>query len=200
MNKAVTIASNNQHKITEFKEIARAMQSPIQFTELSTGISVEEHGSSFLENALYKAKQFAQVAKTPTLADDSGLMVDVLGGDPSIFSARYAGACASDLDNMQKLLTQLSAYQGKKITARYVAVLVFMRGERDVMPQVFHAIWEGEILLQPRGEKGFGYDPVFFIPTLGKTAAELNATEKSLMSHRGKAMRQFLHAWDQRKI
>ena len=148
----------------------------------------EEPHATFLENALAKARHASRAARLPALADDSGLCVDALGGAPGVHSAYYAGREGSreqrDARNNEKLLREL----GERRSAHYCCVIVFLRHENDPRPLVAEGIWRGEIARLPRGSNGFGYDPLFMLPPLGKTAAELAAEEKNRISHRGIAL------------
>jgi XTP/dITP diphosphohydrolase len=158
--------------------------------------SPEENGATFLENALLKARHAAAAgsigapaAGCAAIADDSGLEVDALGGAPGIFSARFAGAGADDAANNAKLLSALSGIPAEKRGARYRCALVFVAGAEDWAPVVAEGTWEGCILDAPRGSGGFGYDPYFWLPDLGLTAAQLDPEDKNRLSHRGMAMR-----------
>jgi XTP/dITP diphosphohydrolase len=179
----IVLATRNQGKLREMAEIAR----PYGITVLPLPDAVEmppETGRSFLENARLKARHGHRVTGLPVLADDSGIEVDALGGAPGIYSARFSGEGATDARNNELLLRRLGSETRRG--ARYRAALVLCDGERE-----WSAIgtWEGEILSSPRGTGGFGYDPLFFVPELGRSAAELSPAEKSRHSHRGKAMR-----------
>lgn len=150
---------------------------------------VEETGSTFAENALLKARHAAAATGLPALADDSGLEVDALGGAPGVRSARYAGPGATDAANVERLLAALSGIPPAGRTARFRCVLAFVRSADDPAPVLADGSWEGHIAAAPRGEGGFGYDPVFEDPA-GRTAAELPPAEKNARSHRGRALRQ----------
>lgn len=147
----------------------------------------EEPHPTFVENALAKARHAARLTGLPALADDSGVCANALGGAPGVFSARYAGEPKSDARNNEKLVADLATYGDK--SAYYYCVLVFVRHADDPQPVIAEGRWVGEILAQPRGAGGFGYDPHFWLTTLGKTAAELSAEEKNRLSHRGQALR-----------
>ena len=154
-----------------------------------TRTAVAETGLTFVENAIIKARHAAQLAQLPAIADDSGLEVDALQGAPGIYSARYAGEHASDEDNLRKLLAALDGRAAAERTARYCCALVYMRWEHDPFPLVSQASWEGRIASAPRGNGGFGYDPIFELPQREVTVAELPAAEKNQLSHRGQALR-----------
>jgi len=147
----------------------------------------EETGLSFVENALLKARHASACAGLPAIADDSGLAVDTLGGQPGIYSSRYAGSPGSDQDNVQLLLEKLRGLELPERRARFHCAAVWVAHAKDPVPLICQGIWEGTIALQPRGREGFGYDPVFLLPD-GRTAAELQPDEKNRMSHRGQAM------------
>jgi XTP/dITP diphosphohydrolase len=148
---------------------------------------IPETGQSFVENALLKARHASRVSKLPAIADDSGLCVDALGGAPGLHSARYAGAEATDAGNIAKLLAALRGRPAADRTAHFVCVLVALRAPDDPDPLIATARWYGAIAPQRSGIGGFGYDPVFYVPTEGRTAAELNPARKSALSHRGQA-------------
>lgn len=152
----------------------------------------DETGLSFVENALIKARNAALHTGLPAIADDSGLEVDVLGGAPGIHSARYAGPTADDATNNHKLLAALHDHPAAARAARFRCAMVFLRHASDASPLIVQAAWEGHILTAPAGAGGFGYDPLFFVPTAGCSAAELNPVEKNRISHRGQAVRALL--------
>jgi XTP/dITP diphosphohydrolase len=185
----VVLATGNPGKLQEL----RAMLEPlaIEVVPLSqfTRSAIPETGLTFVENAIIKARHAAQLAKLPAIADDSGLEVDALQGAPGIYSARYAGEQASDEDNVRKLLGVLSGRKAAERTARYCCALVYMRWEHDPFPLISQASWEGRITEAPRGNGGFGYDPIFELSQRSVTVAELPAAEKNQLSHRGKALR-----------
>ena len=152
----------------------------------------EETGLTFVENALIKARAASAATGRPALADDSGVVVDALDGAPGVRSARYAGDGASDADNVAKLLESLAGVAPSERGAAFVCTVVYLRHARDPCPIVCEGVWEGRILDAPRGDGGFGYDPVFFVETYGRTAAELSGGEKDAASHRGQALAQLL--------
>jgi XTP/dITP diphosphohydrolase len=155
------------------------------------GVSdADEPHCTFIENALAKARHAAQWTNLPALADDSGLCVGALGGAPGVLSARYAGEPKSDARNNEKLIQALSGCDDK--TAYYYSVCVVVRHANDPQPLIAEGRWDGEICSEPKGANGFGYDPHFWLPEYGKTAAELTPDEKNSVSHRGIAMRQLL--------
>ena len=187
--KPVVLASSNAGKLRELAAVLAPLHLEL-LTQDSLGIpAAAETGSTFLDNALLKARHAAGRAGLPALADDSGLEVDALGGAPGVWSARFAGTGASDAANLARLLQELAARPGQARSARYQCVIVFVRSAADPVPLVARGNWEGTIIDQPRGSGGFGYDPVFVPAGSAQTAAELAADEKNLVSHRGQALR-----------
>ncbi len=183
----IVLASGNAGKIREIQALLPnypiVAQSAFDITE------AEETGLSFVENAIIKARNAALHSGLPAIADDSGLVVDALHGAPGVLSARYAGAGANDRDNLQKVLQALDGVPDEQRTARFVCVMVFMQHAEDPLPVIAQGVWEGRILHQPKGENGFGYDPIFWVPELDCAAAELSAEAKNALSHRGKALK-----------
>ncbi|WP_312741501.1 XTP/dITP diphosphatase [Cedecea neteri] len=190
----VVLATGNAGKVRELANLLADFGfDVVAQTELNVE-SVEETGLTFIENAILKARHAAKVTGLPALADDSGLAVDALGGAPGIYSARYAGEDASDQQNLEKLLEALKVVPNEKRQAQFHCVLVYMRHAEDPTPLVFHGSWPGVITHAPAGQGGFGYDPIFYVPSEGKTAAELTRDEKSAISHRGQALKLLLEA------
>lgn len=189
MNKTIVLASSNPGKLREFNQLLGSLQIEVVPQSHFNVADAEETGLSFVENALIKARHAARLTNLPALADDSGLEVDALRGAPGIYSARYAGANASDAQNLEKLLEQLHDIPPPERTARFQCVLVYLRHAFDPTPLICQGTWEGSILTEPRGSNGFGYDPIFFIPSLSCSAAELDAQTKNSLSHRGQALR-----------
>lgn len=188
----LVIASNNKGKIAELTHLLKPLGlTPVAQGELGVG-ETEEPAVTFVENAILKARHAARVTGLPALADDSGLAVDALGGQPGVRSARYAGESASDEDNVCALLAAMEDIPKKQRTAQFHCVLVYLRHADDPTPVICHGRWPGRILEQPRGEGGFGYDPVFLVPETGTSAAELSRDDKSRISHRGRALAQLL--------
>ncbi len=185
----LVVASANPGKLREL----RALLAGLPFELLSLADlklpSPEETGSSFLANAMLKARHAATLSGSAAVADDSGLEVDALNGAPGIYSARYAGLDADDRSNNAKLMSALNGIAREQRRARYCCALVFVDPAQAAAPLVTQAVWDGIILESPRGAGGFGYDPYFWLPDLGKTAAELDPAEKNRLSHRGKALR-----------
>jgi XTP/dITP diphosphohydrolase len=186
-------ASHNRGKQKEIDEILRPRGYALLQSDAVDLPEIEETGQTFIENALIKARAGAAHTGLPTLADDSGLIVPSLNGDPGVRSARYAGEQASNQDNIQKLLAALANTPANTAErdAYFYCVLVFLKHPADPMPIIAQGHWHGRIALAPQGEDGFGYDPIFLTDT-GKTAAQLSAAEKHALSHRGKALTSLL--------
>jgi XTP/dITP diphosphohydrolase len=185
----IVFASGNEGKVREIREMLEGME--IELVSLSNYSHVPEiieDGESFLENALKKAKIVSEFTGETVLADDSGLQVDVLGGEPGIYSSRYAGEEATDVDNNAALLAKLKNIPQEKRTASFRCVLVLCK--RDGSYDYFEGKWNGQIIDERRGNNGFGYDPIFLVPELKMTAAELPAEIKNKISHRGQAFAQ----------
>jgi XTP/dITP diphosphohydrolase len=192
----IVIATKNSGKIREFYSLLYPIFSRIiSLGELGCSVEIVEDGSNFSENALKKARIVAELTKKPTIADDSGLEVFALNGRPGIFSARYAGENAEDRENIEKLLRELKGITDRR--ARFVCslALVFPDGEEVVA----EGVCEGTIVDKPRGNGGFGYDPVFLLPEVDKTMAELSLEEKNLFSHRARALRALIMYLNGRK-
>jgi len=187
MTQRLVLASNNAGKLREFGQIL----APLGFELHAQGEfdvpEAEEPFATFVENALTKARHAARLTGLPALADDSGVCVNALGGSPGVWSARYAGEPKSDAANSAKLIADLAVHDDK--SAYYYCVLVFVRHADDPQPVIADGVWAGEISATARGENGFGYDPHFWLPALGKSAAELSSLEKNTVSHRGQALR-----------
>lgn len=190
----VVLASSNRGKLGEFA----ALLAGTGITVVSQGElgvpDIEETGLSFVENAILKARNAAQHTGLAALADDSGLEVDALDGAPGIYSARYAGAGAGDGANVARLLRELAAVPAERRSARFRCLIVYLRHALDPTPLICQGTWEGRILFEPRGTNGFGYDPVFHIPTHDCASAELPPEVKNRLSHRGQAMALLLAA------
>lgn len=158
--------------------------------------AVAETGLSFIENALIKTRHACEHTGLGAIGDDSGLEVEALAGEPGIYSARYAGEGADDNANNQRLLDELIDAPSAERNARYICIIAYLRHARDPDPIICRGIWEGRISEQPRGENGFGYDPLFYLPALECTAAELDTQAKNRISHRGLALRALLEAFE----
>ena len=193
----IVLASNNPGKVREISQILADLALEVLPQSAFNIEEVEETGLSFVENAILKARHAAAESGLPAIADDSGLEVDALKGAPGIYSARYAGVGASDSQNLQKLLTELKKVPEAQRTARFQCLMVFMRHAEDPTPLICQGTWEGRITFEPRGESGFGYDPVFFVPSQNCTSAELAPEVKNQLSHRGQALRLLLTALEQ---
>jgi XTP/dITP diphosphohydrolase len=190
MNKTLVLATGNPGKVNELANMLRPLEiNVVPQSDFNVG-DVAETGTTFIENAIIKARHAAKITGMPAIADDSGLEVDGLNGAPGVYSARFAGAQASDQDNIDKLLIDLGDNPVR--SARFWCVLVLMRHASDPTPLVCSASWEGEITLTQNGNGGFGYDPVFFVPTLNCTSAELTKEQKNAVSHRGQALQKLL--------
>lgn len=190
--KRIVLASNNRGKIREFNELLTDLEIEVH-PQGEFGVpEAEETGLTFVENAILKARHASLHTGLPAIADDSGIEVDALNGAPGIYSARYAGAGAGDAANVEKLLEALQEVPEAERTARFQCLLVYMRHGSDPTPIICQGTWEGRILFEPVGENGFGYDPVFHVPTHICSAAELPADVKNALSHRGQALRQLV--------
>jgi len=186
--KQLVLASGNSGKLRELSAILDDLGYQLH-AQSEYGVSeVAETGTTFVENAIIKARHAASHTGLPALADDSGIEVDALDGAPGVYSARFSGPAADDAANNALLVEKLKSVPEAERSARYRAVIVFMRHAGDPSPLICEGSWEGMIQLQPAGSGGFGYDPYFFVPELGCTSAELSATEKNRISHRGKAL------------
>ncbi|MCG6871893.1 MAG: RdgB/HAM1 family non-canonical purine NTP pyrophosphatase [Gammaproteobacteria bacterium] len=200
MTQRLVLATSNPGKQREFAELLGPLTWSVE-SQGSLGVAdVPETGGTFVENALIKARNAATVTGLPAIADDSGLVVDALGGAPGIRSARYAGEDASDAKNLERLLHELGDRPEAERSARFHCCIVFLRHADDPVPLICEADWEGRIGTAPRGDNGFGYDPVFLLPDRDQTAAELPAGEKNAVSHRGQALRELIRRLGQPAI
>ncbi len=188
MSHTIVLATNNQGKVAEFQRLLTNTPYQIKAQAEFAIADAAETGLSFVENAIIKARHASRISKLPAIADDSGLEVDCLDGAPGIHSARFAGPEARDADNNRKLLEQLQGLPPEQRKARFQCLLVYMRHAEDPTPLICQGSWEGEILTEARGNDGFGYDPLFYIPDCGCTSAQLSPAEKSRLSHRARAM------------
>jgi len=187
MTQRLILASNNAGKLKEFAQLLGPIGLDLHPQGEFDVPEAEEPFGTFVENALAKARHASRLTGLPALADDSGVCVNALGGAPGVYSARYAGEPKSDANNSRKLVADLATLSDK--SAYYYCVLVYVRHPEDPQPIIADGRWNGEIIATPRGENGFGYDPYFLIPSLGKTTAELAPDEKNALSHRGQALR-----------
>ena len=194
----IVLASGNAGKLKEFRQIL-ATRSVDLLAQSEFAVSdVEETGLSFVENALIKARHACAETGYPAIADDSGIEVDALQGRPGIYSARYAGVsgAAADAANNAKLLQELEHVTAGDRSARFHCVIAFLRHETDPMPLICQGSWEGRILLSESGRHGFGYDPLFYVPSHDCASAELDPEIKNSLSHRGQALRQLMQCWN----
>ena len=191
----IVLASGNSGKLRVFSQLL----APLGFTLLPQSEfdvpEAAETGLSFVENAIIKARHAAQITGLPALADDSGLEIDALHGAPGIYSSRFAGDTATDADNIAAVLDALRDVPETERSARFQCILVFMRHAEDPTPLICQGSWQGQIMTEASGDGGFGYDPIFRVAETDCSAAELSSEQKHAISHRGKAMRQFLEAF-----
>ena len=188
MKRRVVLASNNLGKLREIAGILTECTIELVPQSDFDAPEVAETGSTFVENAILKAKCASQISRLPAIADDSGIEVDVLQGAPGIYSARYAGENASDEENLQLLLDNISKCRAQQPAARFHCVVVYLRNADDSRPVIAEGTWEGYVVSEPKGENGFGYDPVFYVPEYRCTSAELPSDIKNSISHRAKAL------------
>jgi len=186
--KRLVLASGNPGKLKELSVLLADLGYELHAQSEFDVPEVAETGTTFVENAIIKARHAATLTGLPALADDSGIEVDALDGAPGVYSARFSGPGASDADNNALLVEKLRDVHSQQRSARYRAVIVLMRHAADPSPIICEGSWEGIIQLEPAGEGGFGYDPYFFLPDRGCTSAQLSAAEKNRLSHRGKAL------------
>ena len=188
------LASGNAGKLREINQLIGSLHMEA-VPQSDFGVpDADETGLTFVENAILKARHAAKLTGLPAIADDSGLEVDVLNGAPGIYSSRFAGAGASDADNLQKLLVELKEVPEEQRTARFQCLMVFMAHDEDPTPLICQGSWEGRILFAPQGDNGFGYDPLFWVPGEQCTSAELPSELKNRLSHRGQALQKLLVA------
>jgi XTP/dITP diphosphohydrolase len=185
----IVLATGNVGKVRELQQLLADMDYEIvPQSEFNTPEAVED-GLGFVENALIKARSASRHTGLPAIADDSGIAVDALDGAPGIYSARYAGAGATDEQNLNHLLENMQNVDDPDRTARFICLMVYVRHAEDPTPLICQGSWEGRLLRSPQGENGFGYDPIFYVPEKDCTSAQLSSDEKNAMSHRGKAIR-----------
>lgn len=190
--KKVVLASGNPGKVREIGEMLKALGIEVVPQSEFDVPEAEETGTTFVENAIIKARNAAEHTGLPAIADDSGIEVDALNGAPGVYSARYSGPKADDEANNRKMLEELNGVADEERTARYQAILVYMSHAGDPTPLISQGSWEGRILEKPRGENGFGYDPIFYVPEHDCSSAELSPESKNQLSHRGKALRKLV--------
>jgi XTP/dITP diphosphohydrolase len=195
MTQTVVLATSNQGKLREFIRMLSSQDMQILKQSEFNVSDVEETGLTFVENAILKARHAAKITGLPALADDSGIEVDVLKGQPGIYSARYSGQ--GDDANNSKLLAEMQSIPESERNARFRCCIVYMRHADDPSPIIADASWEGTILHKLKGVNGFGYDPLFYVPTHGCSSAEIDPDEKNRISHRGQALRLLLAQLEQ---
>lgn len=188
--KIILLATSNKGKLKEFQTILNSNHYNLVSLDSQNIQLPEETGLTFVENALIKARATCRASGLPSLADDSGLVVPALNGAPGIYSARFAGENATDLENCEKLLNEIKHVPLEQRQAYFHCAIVFMTNENDPIPFIAQASWHGVIIDTPRGVNGFGYDSLFYIPSLEKTAAELLSQKKNKISHRALALQQ----------
>ena len=192
----IILASKNQDKIIEIKKILVNSDIELLTTNDINIPEVKETGSTFVENAILKARSASKVTGLASIADDSGIEVDYLNGEPGVKSARYSSPRATNDSNNQKLLKKLKGIPIEKRTARYRCIIVFMRFPDDPFPYISFGSWEGYIAQKPEGNNGFGYDPIFYLPEYKKTSAQISSEEKNMISHRAQALFHLQHYFD----
>ncbi|EKO3492190.1 XTP/dITP diphosphatase [Vibrio fluvialis] len=197
--KKIVLATGNQGKVRELADLLADFGFDVVAQSEFNVSEVAESGTTFIENAIIKARHAAKETGLPAIADDSGLEVDYLGGAPGVYSARYAGEDASDQQNLEKLLDAMKDVPEAQRSARFHCVLVLMRHENDPTPLVCHGKWEGRILTQAHGSNGFGYDPIFFVPEENCASAQLEPMRKKQLSHRGQALKKLFQAIEEQK-
>ena len=189
----IVLASNNKGKVREFGDMLSSLNMEVIPQATFNIEDADETGLTFVENAIVKARHASAIAGLPAIADDSGLEVDALKGAPGIYSARYSGEGATDEKNLLKLLEALKDVAEEKRTARFQCVLVYMRHAEDPTPLICQGTWEGIISTEAHGENGFGYDPIFYVPTHNCSSAQLSADVKNTLSHRAQALNKLLN-------
>jgi len=188
----VVLASGNTGKVREIGQLLEGLSLKVLPQSDFDVPEIEETGLTFIENAVLKARNAAKHTGLPAIADDSGIAVDVLQGRPGIYSARFAGVGASDEDNLLKLIDMIKPFPDEQRTARFICSMVYLRYENDPVPIITQGVWEGQLVTDPRGENGFGYDPMFYVASQQCTSAELPPEVKNKLSHRGQALMQLL--------
>jgi XTP/dITP diphosphohydrolase len=188
----IVLASGNAGKVREIAQLLDGLNIDVLPQSEFNVPEIEETGLTFIENAILKARNAAHHTDLPAIADDSGIAVDVLQGRPGIYSARFAGVGASDEDNLLKLIDMIKPFPEEQRTARFICSMVYLRYEYDPVPIIAQGIWEGQLVTEPKGENGFGYDPVFYVASQQCTSAELPPEVKNKLSHRGQALMQLL--------
>ena len=188
----IIFASGNAGKVREAGQLLDGLSIDVLPQSEFNVPEVEETGLTFIENAILKARNAAHHTGLPAIADDSGIAVDVLQGRPGIYSARFAGVGASDEENLNKLVSLVKSFPEQERTARFICSMVYLGHEEDLTPMIAEGVWEGQLLLEPKGQDGFGYDPIFYVSSEQCTSAELPPEIKNKLSHRGQALRKLL--------
>lgn len=188
----IVFASGNAGKVREVGQLLDGLSIDVLPQSEFNVPEIEETGLTFIENAIQKARNAAHHTGLPAIADDSGIAVDVLQGRPGIYSARFAGVGASDEENLNKLVSLVKSFSEQERTARFICSMVYLRHEEDPTPMIAEGVWEGQLLLEPKGQDGFGYDPIFYVSSEQCTSAELPPEIKNKLSHRGQALRKLL--------
>ena len=188
----IVFASGNVGKVREISQLLEGLSIDVLPQSDFNVPEIEETGVTFVENAILKARNAAHHTGLPAIADDSGIAVDVLQGRPGIVSARFAGVGASDEDNLEKLISMVKQFPDEERTARFICSMVYLRHEEDPIPVIAEGVWEGQLLIDPKGQNGFGYDPIFYVSSHQCTSAELPPEIKNKLSHRGQALRKLL--------
>ncbi len=190
--KQVVLASNNKKKLGELRGLLLPLGLQVQ-AQAELGVTpAQETGLTFIENAIIKARHASRQTNLATIADDSGLVIDALGGAPGLYSARYAGENASDEDNINKVIQRLKELNLTESSASFVCTIVYLKHYADPAPILCQGVWQGNIILTPQGEHGFGYDPIFWVSEHHCTSAQLIPEMKNQLSHRGKAIQQLI--------
>ena len=188
----IVFASGNTGKVREIGQLLDGLNIDIIPQSEFNVPEIEETGLTFVENAILKARNAVYHTGLPAIADDSGIAVDVLQGRPGIYSARFAGVGASDEENLGKLVSLVKSFSEEERTARFICSMVYLRHAEDPIPAIAEGVWEGRLLLEPKGQDGFGYDPIFYVSSQQCTAAELPPEIKNRLSHRGQALKRLL--------
>ena len=190
----IVLATGNQGKVREMADVLSDFGFNVVAQSEFNVSDVAETGTTFIENAIIKARHAAKETGLPAIADDSGLEVDALNGAPGVYSARYSGEGTTDQKNIDKMLTAMEGIPAEKRTARFHCVLVLMKHENDPTPLICHGSWEGHITTEQQGENGFGYDPIFWVSEDNCSSAELEPARKKQLSHRGQALKKLFAA------
>lgn len=192
MTQQVVLASANKGKIAEIQAILKQQAIEVISQSDFNVPDIAETGTTFIENAIIKARHASAIAGLPAIADDSGIDVDALNGKPGVYSARYAGLPSNDQNNTNKLLQALADVPKELRTARFHCVMVFMAHKNDPSPLIGHGVWEGSITIEKSGHNGFGYDPIFYVPEQDCTSAQLDSNIKNTLSHRAQALKKLM--------